>query len=177
MKNKIAKNTIYSSALLSLLFTGCLTPYNEEFVCNKGISTGSCASVTQNYYNTLTKNDISSLTTRQKEVLIDDINTNSIITDRWNFFGLRSDTVEDWEFVSNLKTNQLEHIKKSYDLGVQDKLQLNKIIKNNTSPYGLEKLKGEDFVYGGVGNAMLYQHMRNEELNQKLSMEKQNGKK
>ena len=51
MKNKIYLTT--SSILLAINITGCtLLPYEETFICNKGLNSGSCQSVSENYRDT-----------------------------------------------------------------------------------------------------------------------------
>ena len=69
MKNKIYLTT--SSILLAINITGCtLLPYEETFICNKGLNSGSCQSVSENYRDTFVDKNSIPLTLKQKEVLI-----------------------------------------------------------------------------------------------------------
>ena len=83
MKNKIYLTT--SSILLAINITGCtLLPYEETFICNKGLNSGSCQSVSENYRDTFVDKNSIPLTLKQKEVLIEQLENQGIIK---SFFG------------------------------------------------------------------------------------------
>ena len=58
MKNSL--KIIAASIFVVVNFTGCnILPYEETFICNKGLNSGSCQSVSENYRDTFVdKNNI-----------------------------------------------------------------------------------------------------------------------
>ena len=136
MKNKIYLTT--SSILLAINITGCtLLPYEETFICNKGLNSGSCQSVSENYRDTFVDKNSIPLTLKQKEVLIDQLEDQGIINDAW--FG--NDEVLDWDQVMELNQPRLKHILDTYDFDKESTERIQKLIDKASPDANYQKIK------------------------------------
>ena len=157
----INKKTIVTASLPLIFLSGCLSPYNEQFSCNKGINSGACASVTQNYDDSFKRNSSTPLTKKQKEIFIDEIKNRDIIDDKLNLFGLRSDEVLDWTQLETLTYHQLKHLKEYYDFSNEDKKRINNLMNINLGAGINSTHKYKNFDLRNLLEATLIQ---NEEL-------------
>ena len=159
MKNKIYLTT--SSILLAINITGCtLLPYEETFICNKGLNSGSCQSVSENYRDTFVDKNSIPLTLKQKEVLIDQLEDQGIINDAW--FG--NDEVLDWDQVMELNKPRLKHILDTYDFDKESTERIQKLIDKASPDEKNKKIKIDKMLENE--ELFKYLRIRNESLNE-----------
>ena len=101
-----------------LLLSGCsLNPYNDEYSCNRGINTGACASVSENYEMSFLKTDNLPLTRRQKKILIQQVEDLDVINFNW----FVKNEIEDKDFIQNLPNNKFFFFKAHYEKDLSKK--------------------------------------------------------
>ena len=148
-------------AFIAVNFTACgILPYEETFICNKGLNSGGCQSVSENYRDTfIDKNDIP-LTIKQKEVLIDQLEDQGIINDAW--FG--DDEVLDWVQIEQFNRPRLQHILATYDFDEETTARIKKLIDKTGPDLDYQKVK----VNKMIENEELFKYLRlrNESLNE-----------
>lgn len=118
-----------TSIAIAFNFSGCILPYNENFICNKGLNTGNCQSVSENYHDTFLNHDNIPLTVRQKDFLIEQLEEQDIINN--TFFG--KDKVLDWSQLSMLNKPRLAHILSYYSFDEETRVRIQKMINNDVS--------------------------------------------
>jgi len=171
MVNKELTNKIAVISLISV-FSGCLNPYNDNFTCNRGVYTGACASVSENYEASLKGIDKVPLNKKQQELFQEELIENKVVTDNWVF----KDEILDENYILNLPENKFNYFvatysdklddKSLYKLGQIKKLRKKKFIGDiKKNDFYLDVLE-EDYKY----NEQITQ--KNELLKQKLENKK-----
>jgi hypothetical protein len=150
------------------LVSGCLTPYNEEFTCNKGVSTGVCASVSENYKNSFKDEDEIPLTKRQIKIFLEGLEKDEVIDTDW----FNEDDIEDWDEIKRLSIQKLNIVLAHYDLSEKDQKKIKRIIAVN------KYIKNRDNSYFSTSNIsedelLYYQYLENERLKQDLEYKKE----
>lgn len=159
MKNRLY--LITAVVLVATNFTGCsLLPYEETFICNKGLNSGSCQSVSENYRDTFVDKNSIPLTIKQKEVLIEQLESQGIINNAW--FG--KDEVLDWEQIKVLNKPRLKHILETYSFDKATTEQIEKLINNSEIDNDYKKIQ----MNKALENEELFKYLRlrNESLNE-----------
>lgn len=117
---------LITTALITINFTGCILPYKETFVCNKGLNTGNCQSVSKNYQDTFLDKNTIPFTHKQKTILVEELDEQEIISN--SIFG--NDEILDWYQISSFSRPKLKYILEIYDFDESTKEKLKEIIKD-----------------------------------------------
>ncbi len=158
------KNRLYlliSSIFITVNFTGCgILPYEENFICNKGLNSGSCQSVSENYRDTfIDKNNIP-LSLKQKEVLIDQLEEQGIINNTY----IGNDKVLDWEQIIILNNPRLQHILDTYSFDVATTARIQNLIEKTENGTSVNKMSQNTTVQSQ--ELFKYMRLKNEYLNE-----------
>ena len=158
MRNKLH---LAATGILVTLLSGCsILPYEENFICNKGLNSGSCQSVSENYRDTfIDKNNIP-LSLKQKEVLIDQLEEQGVINNSY----IGKDEVLDWDQIIVLSKPRLEHILETYSFDNATTIRIQNIINNSST----SSVSNSNAKNKSVENAELFKYLRlrNESLNE-----------
>lgn len=159
MKNNL--KLIATGILIAVNFTACsILPYEETFICNKGLNSGSCQSVSENYRDTFVDKNNIPLTIKQKEVLIDQLEEQGIINDAW--FG--DDQVLDWVQIESFNKPRLQHILDTYDFDDESTERIKKLIDKSGPSVDYQKMKANKMIENE--ELFKYLRLRNESLNE-----------
>ena len=159
MKNSL--KIIAASIFVVVNFTGCnILPYEETFICNKGLNSGSCQSVSENYRDTFVDKNNIPLTIKQKEVLIDQLEEQGIINNTW--FG--DDIVLDWLQIESFNKPRLQHILDTYDFDDESTERIKKLIDKTGPSVDIQKMKANKMIENE--ELFKYLRLRNESLNE-----------
>ena len=159
MKNSL--KIIAASIFVVVNFTGCnILPYEETFICNKGLNSGSCQSVSENYRDTFVDKNNIPLTIKQKEVLIDQLEEQGIINNTW--FG--DDIVLDWLQIESFNKPRLQHKLDTYDFVDESTERIKKLIDKTGPSVDIQKMKANKMIENE--ELFKYLRLRNESLNE-----------
>jgi len=156
MKNNI--NLLIASAVISINFTGCILPYKETFVCNKGLNTGNCQSVSKNYQDTFLDKNTIPFTHKQKKILVEELDEQEIISN--SVFG--NDEILDWYQISSFSRPKLKYILETYDFDESTENRLKEIINDTVKQKNMSSIND---TYDSQ-ELIKYMRLRNESLHE-----------
>lgn len=164
------KTNIYlliTSIIIAINLTGCLLPYKETFVCNKGLNTGNCQSVSKNYEDTFLDKNTIPFTYKQKTILVEELDEQEIVSK--SIFG--NDEILDWYQISTFNRPKLKYILKTYDFDESTKEKLKEIINDTVKQ---RNMSSSNDNYDSQ-ELIKYMRLRNESLNEEnLELKTQN---
>ena len=155
------KTNIYlliTSSIIAFNLTGCLLPYKETFICNKGLNTGNCQSVSKNYQDTFLDKNTIPFTYKQKKILIEELEEQEII----NHSIFSNDEILDWYQISSFSRPKLKYILEVYDFDKSTENRLKEIINNSHQ----EKRMTSDNLNFDTQELIKYMRLKNEFLHE-----------
>ncbi len=146
IKNNRLKIIVSGIYLSIVMFQGCsLTPYHDDYACNKGAGQGKCDSVSNIYKSSY--NDSKGNNAKGKQKCLIQID----------------DCFEKHKPSRVLSTGEIDKVKKC----------VFEVIENECK---IKETHIEDSTKKKIEDILFYQHLRNEQLNQKLSDSKSKEK-